>query len=208
MCPILRSKIELSNIGERASKSHAKGKTHCERLALYTESDCIMFPPLPKGSVESSGSSSTSIHSSTLDNFAVPEATKDAEIWWCLKNMVFSYSYRSSDGLADLFTSVFPDSTSAEKFFLQKDKCAYFINYGIGPHFRSIFVSNVKNSEFHAVSFDESLNTVIQMGQITVAHKYHGKTFFLMATLSFSRQNSLFSRQNFLYHGQTFVYTA
>ena len=65
----------------------------------------------------------------------------------------------------------------------------------------------------------------------TVAHKYHGKTFFLTAKfsfprqnflshgrtlfshgktffstakLSFSRQNSLFSRQNSLFHGKTF----
>ena len=68
----------------------------------------------------------------------------------------------------------------------------------------------------------------------TVAHKYHGKTFFLTAKLSFSRQNSLshgktlfltaklsflrqnslfsrqnslFSRQNFLFHDKTFFFT-
>ena len=55
----------------------------------------------------------------------------------------------------------------------------------------------------------------------TVAHKCHGKTFFLTAKLSFSRQNTLsqgktlfltakhsFSRQNFLSHGKTFFLTA
>ena len=80
--------------------------------------------------------------------------------------MVSSYSFRSCDGLADLFRSMFPDSNIAEKFCLQKDKCAYFINYGIAPHFPSILMNNVKVSEFYAISFDESLNTGIQMGQM------------------------------------------
>ena len=70
------------------------------------------------------------------------------------------------DGFADLFRSMFPDSTIAEKFCLQKDKCAYFIYYGIAPHFRSILMNNVKDSELYAISFDESLNTVIQMGEM------------------------------------------
>ena len=104
--------------------------------------------------------------SSTLDKFVVPEAAIDAEIRWCLKNVVSSYSFRPCDGLADLFRSMFPDSTIDEKFCLQKDKCAYSINYGIAPHFRSILMNNVKDSEFYAILFDESLNTVIQMGQM------------------------------------------
>jgi len=55
----------------------------------------------------------------------------------------------------------------------------------------------------------------------TVAHKYHGKTFFSTAKLTFSRQNFLshgktyfstakltFPRHNFLFHGETFFSTA
>ena len=84
----------------------------------------------------------------------------------CLKSAVSSCSFRSCDGFADLFRSMFPDSTIAEKFSLLKDKCAYFINHGIAPHFRSILMNNVKDPELYAISFDESLNTVIQMGQM------------------------------------------
>ena len=40
------------------------------------------------------------------------------------------------------------NSTFDEKFCLQKDKCAYFINYGIAPHFCSILMNNVKDSKF------------------------------------------------------------
>ena len=37
VCPIPRNKIELSNMGERAIKSHAKDKKHCDRLTLYIQ---------------------------------------------------------------------------------------------------------------------------------------------------------------------------
>ena len=65
---------------------------------------------------------------------------------------------------------MFPDSTIAEKFCSHKDKCAYFINCGIAPHFRSVLTNNIKDSLFYAISFDESLNTVIQMGQMDLVN--------------------------------------
>ena len=159
VCPIPWNKIEVSNMGERAIKSHAKGKKHCDRLAPYIQSSCIKFMPVSKGSTESPGGSSTSTCSSTLDKFVVPDTATNTEIRWCLKNLMSSYSFRSCDGLADLFRSMFPVSTIAEKFCLQKDKWAYFINYGIAPYFHSILINTVKDSEFYAISFNESLNT-------------------------------------------------
>ena len=162
VCPIPWNKIELTNMGERAIKSHAKGKKR-DRLALYIQSSCIKFMPMSKGSAELPGASSTSTCTSTLDKFVVSEAATDAEIMWVLKNVVSSYSFCSCDGLTDLFGSMFPDSTIAEKVCLQKDKCAYFIDYGITPHFRSILMNNLNDSEFYMISIDESLNTVIQM---------------------------------------------
>ena len=122
--------------------------------------------PISKESAESPGASFTSTCSSTSYKFMVLEAATDADIRWCLKHAVFFYSFHSCDGLADLFRSMFPDSTIAEKFCLQKDKCAYFINYVIAPHFRPTLRNNVKDSEFYAVSFDESSNTLMQMGQM------------------------------------------
>ena len=166
--PIPKTKLNCLTWLKEEFKSHAKGKKHCDRLALYIQSSRIKFTPVSKGSAESPGASSASTFSSTLDGFLVPEAAANAEIRWCLKNVVSSCSFRSCDGLVDPFKSMFPDSTIAEKLCLQKDKCAYFINYGIAPHFRSILMNNVKDSEFYAISFDENLNTVIQMGQMSL----------------------------------------
>ena len=94
------------------------------------------------------------------------EAAIDATIRWCLRNLGSSYSFYLGDGLPGLFRSMFPDSTIAEKICLQKYKYAYSINYGIAPHFCSILMNNVKDSELFAISFEKCLNTVIQIRQM------------------------------------------
>ena len=135
VCPIPRNKIERSNMGETAIKCHAKGKKHCDRVALCIQSDRIKFMLVSKGSADSTDASCSSTFSSTLDKFVVTEEATDSEIRWCPKYVVSYCSFRSCDGLADRFRSMFPDSTIAEKFCLQKGECAYFINNGIAPHF-------------------------------------------------------------------------
>ena len=135
VCPIPRNKIELSNMGERAIKCHAKVKKHCDRVALCIQSDRIKFVLVSKGSADSTDASCSSTFSSTLDKFVVTEEATDSEIRWCPKYVVSYCSFRSCDGLADRFRSMFPDSTIAEKFCLQKGEWAYFINNGIAPHF-------------------------------------------------------------------------
>ena len=67
---------------------------------------------------------------------------------------------------------MFPDSAIAEKFSLQKDKCLYDINFGLAPYYQSILVKDIYRSDFYAVSFDESLNPVIQMGQMDLVVNY------------------------------------
>ena len=94
------------------------------------------------------------------------------EIRWTLKNVLSSFSFRSWDGLSGLLKAMLPDSAVTEKFSLQKDKCAYYLNYGIAPHLRSILVDEVQKSEYYAASFDESLNSVIQIGQMDLVVKY------------------------------------
>ena len=86
--------------------------------------------------------------------------------------MLSSFSFCSCDGLSGLFKAMFPDSAVAEKFSLQKDKCVYYLSYGITPHFRSILVDEVQKSEYYTASFDESLNSVIQMGQMDLVVNY------------------------------------
>ena len=167
VCPIPRNKIELSNMGKQALKSHASRKKHCERLALYSQTSRISFtpiskpqPPPPSPLIQTPDNSSKI---STLDSYIMSDWVTDAEIRWLLKS-VLSFSFHFCDDLLGLFKAKFPDSAVAEKFSLQKDKCAYYLNYGIAPNFWSI-VDEVQTSEYYAASFDESLNSVILMGQ-------------------------------------------
>ena len=58
-----------------------------------------------------------------------------------------------------------------------------FINYSItSPHFQSILVNDVKKSEFYAISFDESLNLIIQMGQIDHVVNFWGTVINKVST--------------------------
>ena len=125
VCPIPQNKTELSNLGERAIKSNAKGKKHCNRLVLYIQNSCIKFMR-----AESPGVSSTPTCSSALNNFVVP----DPEIRRRLKTMLSCYSFRPCDGLADMFRSMFPDSrkhTPLDLFVYGKTNFHIFIHYFI-----------------------------------------------------------------------------
>ena len=149
VCPIPRNNIELSNMGKQSLKSHASGKKHCERLALYSQTSRISFIPITK-SQPPPPPIQTPINSSkisTLDSYVMSDSVTDAEIRWTLKIVLSYFSIRSGDGLSSLFKAMFPDNAVAEKFSLQKDKCAYYLNYGIARHFRSILVDDVQKSE-------------------------------------------------------------
>ena len=63
---------------------------------------------------------------------------------------------------------MFPDSEVASKHILDKTKCAYFMNYGIAPHFKNILTKAITESPFYSLSFDESLNAVIQSCQMDI----------------------------------------
>ena len=112
--------------------------------------------------------------------------------------MLSSFSFRSCDGLSGLFKAIFLDSAVSEKFSLQKDKRACYLNYRINPHFRAILGNEVKKSEYYAASFDQILNSVFQMGQMDLVLNHWNDvlnrvcTRYLESTLVFlSRSNDL-----------------
>ena len=94
VCTIPRNKIELSNLGERAIKSHCIGKNHCKRIALYKETCRISFTPLRKQSSESPLTAICSICLNKLQkvrSFFVPELVSDAEV--TLRREIFAWIY-------------------------------------------------------------------------------------------------------------------
>ena len=61
---------------------------------------------------------------------------------------------------------MFPDSLSAKNLTIGKTKMAYNITHGISPYFHNQVEQFVSSAKYIVVSFDESLNEVIQKEQM------------------------------------------
>ena len=79
-----------------------------------------------------------------------------------------NYLCRSCVGKVQLFTSVFPDSSIAQKFQLGKTKASYVICYELAPFFKLNLLDIVKQTPYIVISFDGSYNDVIKRGQMDV----------------------------------------
>ena len=67
---------------------------------------------------------------------------------------------------------MFHDSQIAKSFQLSKTKCSYLVNYGIAPHFQQELVVSTKQSPYISLSFDESLNDILQEEQMDVIIRF------------------------------------
>ena len=91
------------------------------------------------------------------------ENTLSAEISWYLRMVSSHESYNSCSDLSEIFQRMFFDSEIAAKFSLGKTKSRYPIWYGVAPESKRVLLYDVKLSQFFTVSFDESLNTDLQV---------------------------------------------
>ena len=98
------------------------------------------------------------------------EATR-AEIFWSLDCILHNASARSNDDKGQLFKAMFPDSAIAQSYSLARSKFGYVI-YGIADYFKDKLTSAINDSPYFSVSFDESLNTVVQKCQMDIVIKY------------------------------------
>ena len=67
---------------------------------------------------------------------------------------------------------MFPDSEIPRKMTLKKDKCKYVINDGLAPYCEQLLIQNVPAFPCHSLSFNESLNKKIQLGQMDLYVKF------------------------------------
>ena len=67
---------------------------------------------------------------------------------------------------------MFHGSQIAKLFQLSKTKCSYLVNFGIAPQLREELVDGTKQSPFLSVSFNESLNEVLQNKQMDVIIRF------------------------------------
>ena len=72
---------------------------------------------------------------------------------------------------------MFPDSNIARDFKCASTKMSYLVCFGIVPYFRDKLIDKVRSSVCHGVSFDESLNSICQEGQMDINVQYLDSQF-------------------------------
>jgi hypothetical protein len=196
-CGICKKTIDLSNMGQTALMSHMKGKKHKRDLALKlgttTQQSITAFCPSSNepDDTDAQPSTSTQPHDTstagqsavdtnpgqasarnTMAQFVTSVDTKKAEITWILKSIMAHYSYNSSEDNGDVFRTMFPDSVIAKSYKCGSTKQSYLVCHGIAPYFTEKLLNKVREAECYVVSFDESLNSICQEGQMDIIVRY------------------------------------
>ena len=201
-CTLCMKTISLSNMGQKAIKSHATGqKKHKAACQLKSQSSISYFLK-KKGSeaetAESYAAPSTShlqdigtdvakaqpsydippgeVKSSTsvkpLTDYVLRKEQHKAEIFWALKIIMSHFSYSSAEDICDIFRVMFHDSAIAKKMKCGPTKLSYIVAFGIAPYFKQLLLSELQKAPCFVLSFDESLNHDLQKEQMDFVVKY------------------------------------
>lgn len=108
----------------------------------------------------------------TLENYVTKDDVTRAEIIFSLCQVKKQASLRCYAEISNCIDLMFPDSMIAKKFQMQKDKMSYVVHYGLGPYFQEELANKIRNSDFFAISFDESLNKVAQKCQMDLIVRF------------------------------------
>ena len=100
------------------------------------------------------------------------KAVTRAEIRWVLKVVMSNLSLNSCKQIADLFGSMFPDSSVAKGFTLNPSKCSHVICHGIAPFFKTLLLDELKEALFYIMSYDKSLNHITQTDQMDLIVRF------------------------------------
>ena len=83
---------------------------------------------------------------SSLNYFStIPKQVADAEIRWALNCVAFQFLASSSNGMNELFKSMFSDSEIVSYYSMSESKYRYITSFGIGPYFAKTMAVAVKN---------------------------------------------------------------
>ena len=138
--------FDISNMGEAALTSHAKGAKH--QSAAASGAAPAFSPPQP---------------GQLLRQTARLSLWSTAEVMWALKVANSHYSFKSSEDASLLFQRMFPDSQIATQFACGESKCSFLCSFGLAPH---LTLSDVMKRKGIRHSLDESLNSYLQSKQM------------------------------------------
>lgn len=204
MCKLCKKIINLSHMGEAALRSHAMSAKHRQyKLAQVSTpriNEFFCSPPQPSSQTTASqGTSTTDSQSLTVQpgtectiaepsnafrKFKANEAVVESEVLWCLNVIMNHESLRGGARSASLFSRIFPDSEIASRMTLSKDKIRYTIIHGLAPFYAKELMSKIQLCDVYVLLFDESLNKVIEKGQMDIHVRYNDQNFIVTRYLT------------------------
>ena len=103
------------------------------------------------------------------------------------------YSYNCCSEIGQLFQKMFPDRSIAQKFTFGKTKASYNITHGLASYFHDLVYNSVLQSDHIVTCLDESLNEVVQKGQMDLCVRYWdiNKRYFDSSFLGHATGNDL-----------------
>ena len=111
-------------------------------------------PPPPPSPISTAGTAAPSLRTT----FGCTPTMK-AELLWCLNTVTRHQSFKSNEGIGDLFRAMYPDSEVAHSFACGPDKTAYITKFGIAPY---IFEQLVASSYISSFVFYQIVTTMWQ----------------------------------------------
>ena len=170
-CIFCAINIKCNNAGKSLLLQHSTKKKHQEAVkhSVDTKQSKLFFPSTQTGP-------STSSAAKSLGLIKYGKASGEAEIYWLAKVACGNYSLRSVDHIGDLFRTMFPDSKIVSNFTLSRTRASYMNGEGMSPHFTSLMVKDLKDSNLpFCVHFYET-TTVQVKKQMDVTVRYWSPT--------------------------------
>jgi hypothetical protein len=135
--------VNIQNRGVSGLGSHSAGDSH-KKLVKAKEN---------VGSIEKFLKSKEGCQNETPTN---ADIVRKAEIRWILHCVESQYSFLSNEHVVDVFSSMFPMSSSVTKYMsLGPNKISYMLRDGIHPYFKQLITKDLSDEPF-SICIDEA----------------------------------------------------
>lgn len=156
-CTYCSAVFKVDKQGVQQVKSHASGKKHHEKAAIFEGSGSQTR--LVQGNRDNDRMGLSQIP--TMSKLTRDQEIQNAEIIQALSFVEHNYSFASAQTDSKKFQKMFPDSKIAEGYKQSATKVKYVIQYGIAPYILNCDKEEVRNSPY-SFKFDETTNACVK----------------------------------------------
>lgn len=174
-CIVCRRRFKLGTMGIKAVESHTQSGKHQEYARARGKSSiqgfCSTLPASKDVTVDTEDPQPTT-PPSDLRVVVGSTPTLRAEVIWVLRTVTGHHSFRSNDGIEEVFKAMFPDSGLVQTFTCGKDKSRYVARFGLAPYIKKELIAEVNRCGAFVIMFDETLNQTTKSKQLDLHVRY------------------------------------